>query len=310
MRTSLLCVVLLIAGCGASAKGLEGGINRAPLAPAAASQHQQLVQQGDAAWEQRADRAQLQVAIDSWEQAIKVKDDDHETYAKLARACYLMADGWLFLDKNEPAMLAMYERGYRHAERGMAALSPDFEKRRRMGTKIEDAVKVLGRNGVPMLYWYGTSLGKWAKAKGILTILEYKDVAYAMISRVHELQPDYFHGAPDRYFGAYYSALPKASGGDVTKSYEHFTASLKAAPYYLGTYVLIAELYTPLEDDAVGKASDANAFDANLKIVLDAQPCPEGAAPTGPCILKDLAPESELEKRKAQDLMARKGEFF
>ena len=310
MRTILFCVAILIAGCGASAKGLEGGINRAPLSPELATQHQQLVQQGDAAWEQRADRAQLQAAIDAWEQAVKLKDADHESYAKLARACYLMADGWLFLDKNEPAMLAMYERGYRHAERGMAALSADFEKRRHMGTKIEDAVKVLGRNGVPMLYWYGTSLGKWAKAKGILTILEYKDVAYAMISRVYELQPDYFHGAPDRYFGAYYAALPKSNGGDITKSYEHFSASLKAAPNYLGTYVLIAELYTPVEDDSVGKAADPNAYDANLKIVVDAQPCPEGAASPAPCIMKGLEPEAALEKRKAQDLIARKGEFF
>jgi len=311
MRTHAIIAALLVAaGCGASAKGLQGGINRTPLAADVAAQHDQLVQQGDAAWAQRADRAQLQAAIDSWEQAVKLKDDDADTYAKLTRACYLMAD-WLFLDKNEPGMLDMYERGYRHAERGMAAISPDFEKRRRNGTNIEHAIKVLGRNAVPLIYWYGTNLGKWAKAKGILTILEYKDVAYAMISRCFDLQPDYFYGAPDRYFGAYYAAVPKSNGGDITKSYEHFQASLKMAPNYLGTYTLIAELYTPVEDDAVQKRADADAFDANLQIVINAQPCPEdGSMSAAPCILKELAPEAEIEKRKAQDLQARKGEFF
>jgi hypothetical protein len=311
MRNAIVgALLVLVAGCGASAKGLEGGINRNPLSGDLAAQHTKLVGEGDAAWEARADRAQLQTAIDRWEAAIKIKDDDHETYAKLARACYLMADGWLFLDKKEPEMLAMYERGYRHAERGMAALSPDFEKRRRMGTKIEDAVKVLGRNGVPMLYWYGTNLGKWAKAKGILTILEYKDVAYAMISRVYELAPDYFYGAADRYFGAYYAALPKSNGGDIVKSYEHFQASMKAAPNYLGTYLLIAELYAPVEDDASGKAADENTFNANLQVVLNAQPCPETGTSPAPCIMKGLEPEAALDKRKAEDLMARKGEFF
>jgi hypothetical protein len=96
----------------------------------------------------------------------------------------------------------------------------------------------------------------------------------------------------------------------VVKSYEHFQASLKKAPNYLGTYVLIAEHYTPLEDSAAGKAADPNAFDANLNIVINAQPCPEGAPAPAPCILPELAAEAAIEKKKAQDLMGRKDEFF
>ena len=107
------------------------------------------------------------------------------------------------------------------------------------------------------------------------------------------------------------SVAPSFAGGDVMKSFEHFQASLKAAPNYLGTYVLIAELYTPKEDAQAGKSADEAAFDANLNYVINAQPCPEGGAPSmAPCILPDLAPEAEIEKRKARDLMARKDEFF
>jgi hypothetical protein len=301
-------------GCGASAKGLESKVQRGQVTADQASVHQALVAEGDAAWELRGDRAQLELAIQKWDQAVKSKDDDWETYAKLARATYLLADGWLFFEKDQPAgqaaYLSMHERGYTYAERGMAAQSPDYEKRRMAGTKIDDAVKVVGRNGVALVYWYATNLGKWAKEKGFTTVLENKDRIFKLVSRVYEIGPDYFYGAADRYFGAFYAVAPKFAGGDVQKSYEHFQASLKAAPNYLGTYNLIAELYAPLEDSAAGKAADENAFKANLQIIINAQPCPEGGASMQPCIMKGLEPESAVEKRKAEDLLKRRDEFF
>ena len=311
-----IALALAAVGCGAAAKGLDKGIERNRVEAPQASQHDQLVTAGDAAWDQRADRAQLELAIQKWEQAVAIVDSDADTYAKLSRACYLLADGWLFFDQKaspggEAAFLAMHEKGYRLAERGLAALSPQFEKRRMAGTKIEDAIKVIGRNGAPLMYWYASNLGKWAKAKGFTTTLEHKDRIFAVISRVLEVAPDYFYGAADRYFGAFYSVAPKFAGGDVQKSYEHFQVSLKAAPNYLGTYVLIAELYTPLEDAAAGKKPDPAAFDANLDIVLNAKPCPEGGAQSPvPCILPDLAPEAAIEQKKARELEARKDELF
>lgn len=315
-RSSVALAVLaaLVIGCGASAKGLESKVERKQVTADQAATHQQLVAAGDAAWELRLDRAQLELAIQKWDEAIKTKDDDWETYAKLARATYLLADGWLFFEKDQPngqaAYLAMHERGYTYAERGMAAQSPDYEKRRMAGTKIDDAVKVIGRNGVSLVYWYATNLGKWAKEKGFTTVLENKDRIFKLVSRVYEVGPDYFYGAADRYFGAFYAVAPKFAGGDVMKSYEHFQASLKAAPSYLGTYVLIAELYAPLEDSAAGKAPDENAFNANLQIVINAQPCPEGGTSMQPCIMKGLEAESAIEKKKAEDLLKRRDEFF
>ncbi len=302
----------LAAGCGVPAQKLAGGINRAPLASNQAAQHDQLVTEGDALWQQRADRAKLEAAIDKWDQAVKIQDDDWKTYEKLTHATYLLADGWMSFDIDQPggkdAFLAMHERGFAYGQRGMAAISKDFEKRMRAGTKIEDAAKVLGRNAVPLLYWAASNLGKWAKAKGFTTVLENKDRIFSLVSRVYELGPDYFYGAADRYFGSFYCVAPAFAGGDVHKAYQHFQASLKAAPNYLGTYVLIAELYTPKQ--TADKDADPDAFDANLDIVLNAQPCPEGTASMQPCIMKGLEPEAEIEKRKARDLKAKKDNFF
>ena len=56
MKTqSFVAVALALTfGCGASAKGLESSINRAQLTADQTTQHQQLVAEGDALWEQRA----------------------------------------------------------------------------------------------------------------------------------------------------------------------------------------------------------------------------------------------------------------
>lgn len=288
-----LCGLLLVA-CGTQPKGLDKGISRGQLAGDQAAQHKQLVAEGDAAWEQRADRAKLEEAIQKWEAAIAVKDDDHDTYAKLSRGYYLLADGWLAFEPDKADLyLATHLKGVDVAERGMAALSPDFEKRRRTQTKTEDAVSVLGRNAVPLMYWYATNLGKWAKAKGFSTTLKNKDRIFKIVSRVYELDRDFFYGAADRYFGAFYAVAPAFAGGDLNKSYEHFQESLKREPKYLATYVLIAELYAP-------KVQDPAVFDEHLKFVLE--------APLD--ILPGLEAEAQIEKKKAQRLIEQRAELF
>ena len=292
-RKTVFVLAFLVAACGASPQGLQSGIKRDQVAGAQADQHKQLVAEGDAAWEQRADRAKLEEAIARWEAAIAVKDDDHATYAKLARAVYLLADGHLAFEDDQEAFLQTHLKGVQYAERGMAAISPDFEKRIKAGTKVEDAVKVLGRNAVPLMYWYASNLGKWGKSKGFSTVLKHKDRIFKVITRVYELDRDYYYGAADRYFGAFYAVAPSFAGGDVNKSYEHFQESLKREPKYLATYVLIAELYAP-------KAQDPNIFDEHLKFVLEA---PDN-------ILPGLEPEAAIEKKKAQRLLEKRDDLF
>ncbi len=309
LRFLVVVLAFALIGCGASAKGLGDRINRAPLDGTRAAQHKQLVEEGDMLWQHRAERDKLEGAIAKWEEAVRIKDDDWETYEKLAHACYLLSDGSLIFEQGTPAgkaaFLASYEKGYYYAQRGMAALSKDFEKRIMAGTKMEHAVKVLGRNAVPLMYWYASNLGKWAKSKGFTTILEYKDRAFEIISRVHELDPNFFYGAADRYFGTYYAVAPSFAGGDDLKAYEHFQASLKAAPNYLGTYVLAAENYAVKGTVEGGE----QLFDQFLNAVINAKPCEDPEA-TEPCVMKELAPEAQIEKRKAADLLKRKSELF
>jgi hypothetical protein len=298
LRLAILVAALLVSGsaCGPSAGGLTGGINRAPLATTAATQHQQLVAEGDAAFEQRADRSQLELAIQKYEAAVQVHDADWQTYEKLARAAYLLADGWLFFERegNEAGYLATFKKGYDAAERGLAALYPELEKKLTQGVDLKDAAVLTDRQGVGLLYWYSTNLGKWGNAQDITVVVRYKDRIFNVMSRVRELDPKYFHGAPDRYFGAFYAIAPTAFGGDLERSWEHFQASLAAAPDYLATYNLIAEFYAP-------KRKDGGLFDQMIAFVQQADVS----------VIPGLEAEAAVEKRKAELLIKRRdaGDF-
>jgi hypothetical protein len=291
---AIALAVAVLTGCGATTQGLSGGIRRGAASDPGA--YQAAVSAGDAAFAQRADRAQLELAVSKYEEAVKLKDDDWQTYAKLSRACYALADQWLFFekDKNPQLFLATYEKGLNYAQRGMAALSPDVEQRLAAGVDLKDAVQLLDKQAIELLYWHATNLGRWANAQDITVVLNYKERIYNIMEMVLRFDPNFFYGAADRYFGAYYSIAPSFAGGNLDESWNHFQASLKIAPNYASTYILIAEFLAP-------KKQDEKMFDENIQKVLD---MPDDVIP-------EMVAETKAEKKKAELLKKRKadGEF-
>jgi hypothetical protein len=299
MRTfaSVLVVALAIVGCGGSTATLGGGIRRNPLDAGAQEKFTAAVTAGDAAYAARADRAQLEAAIARYSEAVQLKDDDWQTYEKLAHAYYVLADGWIFFegDAKKPDLLATYEKGYTAAQRGLAALSPQLEQRLATGVDLKDAVALVDVQGVGLMYWYATNLGKWGNAQDITVVLKYKDRIFNIMTRVESLDVNYFYGAPLRYFGAYYSIAPSFAGGDLDKSWSYFQRAIEHEPKYLATYNLIAENLAP-------KKQDEAMFDDAINKVLSA---PVDAIP-------GLEAEAAIEKKKAELLKKRRadGEFF
>ncbi|HVV87791.1 MAG TPA: TRAP transporter TatT component family protein [Kofleriaceae bacterium] len=282
-----------VAGCGPAATSMGGGIRRGAATDQAA--YDAAVAAGNTAWDQRADRTQLEAAIARWEEAVKLKDDDVATYEKLARANYLLADGWLsFEPEHKQQLLDTYAKGYGYAERGLKAQNKDVEARLDAGVDLKDACALVDKEGIGLLYWYATNLGKWGNAQDITVVLTYKDRIYAIMQRVFDLDTQFFYGAADRYFGAYYAIAPSFAGGDLDKSWQHFQETMRIAPNYTATWNLIAEFYAP-------KRQDEKLFDDMTQKVLD--------APGD--IIPELAPETAVEKRKAEALRKRKadGEF-
>ncbi len=130
-------------------------------------------------------------------------------------------------------------------------------------------------------------------AKGFTTLLKYKDMIKTTMDTVLKIAPTYYHGAADRYLGAYYSKTPSFAGGDMKKSKEHFDASLKRAPNYFGTKVLMAEFYAKKEDDRA-------LFEKLLKEVIGGDPNATA----------EISPENKIEQRKAKALMKKIDDLF
>jgi tetratricopeptide (TPR) repeat protein len=250
-----------------------------------------LVGQGDAKWAERTSAANVKAAIASWEKAVESEGATLDLLIKLTRAHYFLADGYLRNDEKE--YLRVMDKGVEWGERAMAAASPEFARLMREKKKLPEAIKVVPKEGVPAMYWYASSLGKWAKKKGFAVLLGQKDNVKATMDRCLELDPEFFYGGPHRYFGAFYAIAPGFAGGDLEKSMVHFKKSLEISPNYVGTKVLWAQ-------ELAVKKQNEELFDQLLAEVLDT---PDDAIP-------ELKPEIIVEKEKAKELIAQKGDLF
>ena len=296
---SLLAIAGLAAACGPgrqaawekeSAEKMQEGAE----APAAAEgEATDPAQAADEAWAQRDDRAQLDKAISLWETALEANPDDPALLTKLSRAYYLLADGFLAAEGDDEAMLATYEKGILAGENAMMAASPEFAAKVKAGEKVEQAVSVIPVAGQEAIYWYASNLGKFAVAKGFTTTLFYKDRIYAVMQHVLGLDETFFHGAPHRYFGAFYAKAPAFAGGDMDKAKQHFDKALELDPNYFGTKVLYAQYYA-------AKADDRDLF---VKLLTEVK---EG----DPASIPELLAEQKIEQDKAARLLAQEAELF
>lgn len=290
MRPSRLLPLVLLSACGTGRTSQW----EAPKPTAAAEPEGPgagLAAEAEKAWAQRGDKVKLQQAILQWEKALEQKPDDVAILGHLSHAYYFLSDGFLRKPEDKEAYLANMEKGTGYGERGLAAASPAFKAKVKDGEKVEEAIKLVGRDGLEPMYWYVVNLGKWARAKGLAALLGNKDRAKGVMTRCLELDETFFHGAPHRYFGAYWSLLPV--GRDLDKSKQHFERSLAIAPNYAGTKVLMAESYAV-------KKQDRALFD---KLLAEVLAMPDDAVP-------GLEAETRVEKDKARELQAKANDLF
>jgi tetratricopeptide (TPR) repeat protein len=289
MPRAPLIILLTLTACG-TGRTSQWEAPTTP-APAAATGATTPAAAAEEAWAKRGDRAELEKAIAAWEAALAQQPDDVAILGHLSRAHYLLADGFLRKPEDKPAYVDSMRKGIGYGERGVAAASPAFKSKVKNDEKVEDAIKVVGREGLDPMYWWVVNLGKWARAEGLAKLLGNKDRAKGVMTRALELDETFFHGAPHRYFGAYWSLLPV--GRDLDKSKQHFERSLAIAPNYAGTKVLMAETYAV-------KKQDRALFDKLLGEVLA---LPDEAIP-------GLEPETRIEKDKARELQAKVNDLF
>ena len=289
-------LVVLLASCAAARP--PPSVDKSPSPPAAVTPASagfaETLQQGEAAFaSKRGTREGLEGAIAALEKAAALSPSDPRPFELLARAYHLLGDGYLRRPESGDAARLAFQRGAEAGEKALANLSPPFRERLQAGDTLDAAVKLVGKEGVPALYWHAANLGRWARASGPSAITANAPRLGVIMGRVLELDAGYFHAGPHRYLGAYYATSPTFAGGDLDKSKAHFDQALAAAPGYLGTRVLMAETYAT-------RKVDRRLFDELLQAVRSA---PEDALP-------ELLAETRIEKQKAAELAARAPDLF
>ncbi|MEZ4316538.1 MAG: TRAP transporter TatT component family protein [Myxococcota bacterium] len=284
MRSLTLSALLFVAACGGKHPGTY---ETAKAGDGAAADP--VIAEADALWDERVDAAKLEMALKKYEEAYTADPANRHALVRLTRGWYFYGDGHA-TDKD-----VQIERWGKAIEWGAKclALNEEFATRVNSGEKEKDAVAVATKNEVPCLYWTASALGKFGKAQGLAKTLKFLPTVKAYMTKVEELDPQYYHYGPARYWGAYYAALPSFAGQDLDKSKQYFDAAIEGAPYYLPTQALRAEFWAiPAQDPKQFKT------DLDNVIAADANAKPE------------VAPENTLEQRKAKLLLEKMNEFF
>lgn len=297
-RFGLLALVTvgLCAGCGASRQAayLETGgrLKSATVQPVAAGARASVAkawEEAETAWSRRDDAGWLRASLAKHKEVVKLKPDHRGAMVRLARGYYLLGYGHAATDAER---MASYDEGARWGER-MMALNPAFRARIKAGASVEQALSTCTKQDVPGIYWAYANLGKWSVMQGFTTVLKNKDKVKAFIDRVAALDEAYYYGAAHRGLFAFYAKALSFAGGDLARAKRHYDASIKIAPGYLGTKVLLARYYAT-------KKQDRTLFKQLLQEVID------GDANAIP----EVVPIQKIEQRKARELLAEIDELF
>ena len=286
MRLFLSLSLIFLVSCASRQAGWEKNGSTVSLSSA---EQTLLKQEAMKLWSQRSTRDSLEQALSKLELVHGANPSELETLNYLTRGYYFLADAHM---DNGDEKKKTYEKAASFGEKAMAT-NQKFKESVSSGKAMEQSLGDLTEKEVPAMYWTAASLGKWAKASGIAAQLKYKTRIKALIERVEKLNPDFFFAAPSRYWGAFYAVAPAFAGGDLNKSREQFDKSLKMAPEYLGTKVLMAEVYWT-------KKGDKARFKKELEEVLASRFDQH----------KELGPENTMEKKKAQKLLNQIDELF
>ena len=241
-------------------------------------------------WNMRGDTAHLKAALDNYERVLAVDPGNREALLHLARGYYFLGDAHL---SDDEAKKTAWDKSISYGKKCMG-LNEAFRSANDAG-EVDEATAAanLTDGDTQCTYWSASALGKWVGLHSLGVKLKNIPTVKAWISRVEELDSSYYFTATDRYWGAYWAAIPSFAGRDLDKSRSYFDKAIEAEPMFFGNRVLLASFWAEKEQDIA-------EFDKQIAFVLSN--CPN--------TLEGVVPEQEAEQRKAQDLLDRRAELF
>jgi hypothetical protein len=129
---------------------------------------------------------------------------------------------------------------------------------------FEEAVKRLGKDDVPYMFWTATCWGSWIRLSlGSMAAVAELPRVEALMKRVLVLDEEFYFGGPHLFMGIWFASRPKIAGGDLTRAQHHFK---KALEFSQGKFLMTQVYYA---DHYARKTFDRKLFVATLQRVLE-----------------------------------------
>jgi hypothetical protein len=220
--------------------------------------------------------------------------DNAELRLQAAQGFYGYAYGFIEDDDSQRAS-ALYRRGLEHALRALTVAGVSADVAALPQHELERQLAALNRGAVPALFWSASCWAKWIDMnRDEPARIAEMGKAAALMTRVLELDENYYHGGAHLFFGVYYGAKPPMLGGDFERSASHF----EKAHAVTGGKLLLGDL---LRAQYLARQQlDRRRFHERLTAVVN--------APSD--IFPEMALVNAIAKQKAKQLLAKENEWF
>jgi tetratricopeptide (TPR) repeat protein len=192
---------------------------------ALAGAYEDLIQQGDALYEQRGDINKAKEAVETYRKAVAGEQTKAEGFWKLSRALYYYGDNI------SDGKMKLFEEAI---EAGKKAVAIDA-------------------NSVDGYYYLGLNYGLYGQTKGVLKSLALVGPIKETMNEVIKRDPGYASGGAYRVLGRLYFKIPGFAGGDNDKAIENLETAMKYGPKSWITHQFLAEIYMDKGDYAKAK---------------------------------------------------------
>ena len=169
MLSCLILAALVVTSCASRKAAWDAAPETVLGAKVDQQEFDKKMAAADSFWQKRDDEKAARQAIAIYKEALKMAPENTNLLEKLAVSHWFVAYYHLaFQEGSKNKYLKILDQGVTFAERGIMTLSKEFKERLQKGEKIEKIIHLIGKEGVPMMYWYSTNLSLWAKKMVLL----------------------------------------------------------------------------------------------------------------------------------------------
>lgn len=210
----------------AAAASLSQAAQQAPPPLADVPSLEACLREGNTAWPQRDERAQLEVALAAYERAYLLLPTDAALATKLSHGYFLLGHVFLRETNDKNGMHQAFGRGIVVAEMALRMSSAAFAARLARGEVVEEAIDSLERTAVAPLVAYTENAGAFAALRGRAASLFFAERLRATIERLLTLDPHYGAALPHRFMAIWYARMPTFAGGSAARAQQELSCAL------------------------------------------------------------------------------------